>query len=69
MSKLNTVGNAWMVCIQFRKDTVQRFAFYDEAKQYANLLAMKYISDVVEIFECKANLQADIPVRVTESQQ
>lgn len=56
-----TVGNAYIVTkLGFRQG--DRFKTLKEAKQYAEQIAKRDPYQTIEIFECKYNLAAELPV-------
>lgn len=56
-----TVGNAYIVTkLGFRQG--DRFRNIDDAKMYAEQLAKREPNQTIEIFECKYNLAAELPV-------
>ena len=56
-----TVGNAYIVCkLGFRQG--ERFRSIGDAKLFAEQLAKREPNQTIEIFECKYNLAAELPV-------
>lgn len=63
---MNTVGIAWLVVRQFRKEG-ERFAFEGEARTYAAKLAARLPDEKIEVFACVSNVFAEIPVTTVSS--
>ena len=56
-----TIGNAFIVTkLGFRQG--ERFKDMEQAKMYAEQLAKREPHQTIEIFECKHNLAAEMPI-------